>query len=76
MGFKKSFKHLDGREVLIEEGGITQPGSIKILEGEGMPILDELEKGNLYVTFKVKIPDFSDAQLDELESFFKRMQNK
>lgn len=60
----------------IEEGGITQPGSIKILEGEGMPILNELEKGNLYVTFKVKIPDFSEEELDEIEAFFKKMEDE
>jgi DnaJ-class molecular chaperone len=42
--------------VLIEEDGITQPGSVRIIEGEGMPIVDSNEKGNLFVTFKVKIP--------------------
>jgi DnaJ-class molecular chaperone len=42
--------------VLIEEDGTTQPGSVRRIEGEGMPIIGSSEKGNLFVTFKVKIP--------------------
>lgn len=45
----------------VSEEGITQPGSVRIIEGEGMPILDENSKGNLFITFKVRIPDFSDT---------------
>jgi DnaJ-related protein SCJ1 len=51
---------LDGREVLIEEGGITQPGFVKVIEGEGMPIRDSTERGNLYVKINVQIPDFTE----------------
>ena len=54
------------------EEGITQPGQIKVLEGEGMPIKDSHEKGNLYVTLNVHIPNFSDSELDQLEDFFKK----
>lgn len=72
MGFKETFKHLDGRVVTVEEEGITQPGSVKVLEGEGMPIVDSNERGNLYITFKVKIPEFESDELDELEAFFNK----
>lgn len=48
------------------EEDITQPGSIKVLEGEGMPVKDSTEKGNLYVKLNVHIPNYSDAQLNEL----------
>lgn len=61
MGFRKVIKHLDGHEVVIEEDDIIQPGQVKIIEGEGMPIIDSNEKGNLYVTFKVIIPEFEDS---------------
>lgn len=37
-----------------------------------MPILDSNERGNLYVTFKVIIPEFSDSELNELEDFFNK----
>ena len=40
LGFRETFRHLDGREVVVEEDGITQPGSVKVIEGEGMPIVD------------------------------------
>lgn len=33
LGFKKIIKHLDDRDIVIEEEGITQPGSTKVLEG-------------------------------------------
>ncbi len=38
-----------------------------------MPILSNSEKGTLYVTMKVKIPDFSDDELGDLEDFFNKM---
>ena len=41
-----------------------------------MPILESHEKGNLYITMKVKIPDFSDEELDQLEGFFKKMKTE
>lgn len=60
LGFEKRIVHLDGREVLIEEGGITQPGFVKVVEGEGMPIRDSNERGNLYVKINVSIPEFTE----------------
>ena len=38
-----------------------------------MPILDGNEIGNLYVTIKVIIPEFTDRELGELEGFFGKM---
>ena len=51
-------KHLDGREVKIESEDTTQPGSIRLIEEEGMPVKDSNEKGNMYVKINVFIPDF------------------
>ena len=61
---------------MIEREEITQPGYIDIIEGEGMPILGSDAKGKLYVTFKVNIPNFSEAELNELEDFFNRRNKK
>jgi len=33
---------------------------VKVIEGEGMPIKDSTEKGNLYVKINVYIPDFTE----------------
>jgi hypothetical protein len=35
-----------------------------------MPISGSDQKGNLYVTFKVTIPEFTDKELNTLEDFF------
>lgn len=59
---------------MLDEGGITQPGSVKVIEGEGMPIKDSQEKGNLYVKINVLIPDFNQQELTELEAFFNKRQ--
>ncbi len=61
LGFKKTIKHLDGREIIIEQDDITQPGYVKMVEGEGMPFEGSEIKGNLYVTLKVNIPEFTDS---------------
>lgn len=60
----------------MESDDITQPGSIKIIEGEGMPIMDSNERGHLYVQFQVKIPEFDGEELDELELFFQKHNKK
>ena len=66
LGFAKTIVHLDGRKVHISEEGITQPSSVKLLEGEGMPEKDSDEKGNLYVRINVHIPEFTEGELNEL----------
>lgn len=63
---------MDGHEVVIERREITQPGYVDIVEGEGMPILNSEEKGKLYVTYRVTIPNFSDEELNHLEDFFNK----
>jgi len=39
---------------------------VKVIEGEGMPIKDSNEKGNMYIKINVHIPDFEDEELTEL----------
>ena len=75
LGFKRVIKHLDDRDIVIEQDGITQPGSTKVVEEEGMPIKNSNQKGNLYVKIHVKIPDYSASDLDELEQFFAKRRN-
>lgn len=41
-----------------------------------MPMPGSPEKGNLYVTMKVRIPDFTDADLGKIEDFFNKMQGE
>jgi len=70
-GFKFLIKHLDGRELLIENlpGEIIKPENgtnpfVKIVPEEGMPSRgNPFVKGNLYVLFRVNFPN--DGSLSE-----------
>jgi len=53
-------KQLDGRslKVQIKPGHVVKPGSVKIVQNEGMPeIKRPFDKGNLYIKFDLIFPD-------------------
>jgi DnaJ-class molecular chaperone len=57
-GCKFLIEHLDGRILCIQnEGSIISPSDVKIIKGEGMPILDSSQMGNLFIKFNVVFPD-------------------
>jgi len=57
IGYTKRISHLDGHLVEVEHEGITQPQSVRKVQGEGMPHLDvPSQKGDLYVTYVVELP--------------------
>lgn len=59
-GFQFTLKQLDGRELLVTHppGNVIHPGSIKVVEGEGMPIYrDYSAKGDLIIHFDVQFPE-------------------
>ena len=52
--------HLDGRGIHVDSptGKIIKPGDSIVIRGEGMPVFKNPEqKGNLYVVFKVDMPE-------------------
>mmetsp|Transcript_38175 Transcript_38175/g.96618 ORF Transcript_38175/g.96618 Transcript_38175/m.96618 type:complete len:350 (-) Transcript_38175:321-1370(-) len=56
-GFRRTIKHLDGHEVVLESGGITKPGDYHYIKGEGMPIHNqEPARGDLFVMYTVAFP--------------------
>lgn len=55
-GFSQQFKHLDGHAVTLANEGVTRPGSVQKVVGEGMPVFDAGRKGDLYVTYTVDFP--------------------
>lgn len=59
LGFSKTITHLDGRTVTIASppGGVTRPGEVLTLKGEGMPRHNfASEFGDLKVTVSVEFP--------------------
>merc|ERR1711911_246751 len=58
-GFCYVLKHLDGRDLVIRHpaGNVIEPGSIKVVPGEGMPhYRSPFEKGDLFIKFDVSFP--------------------
>ena len=58
---------LDGRRLAISIDEIIAPNTVKIVEGEGMPIYDKdlaksrgdkIKRGNLYIKFNIIFPEF------------------
>ena len=37
LGFETAFKHLDGHSVHVKRSGVTKPGQVLRIKGEGMP---------------------------------------
>eukprot|EP00892_Ulva_mutabilis_P005332 jgi/Ulvmu1/3170/UM015_0211.1 len=57
VGFEKEIEHLDGHKVTLKRQGVTIPGQVQRVKGEGMPKYeDESKHGDLLVTYKVIFP--------------------
>lgn len=57
VGFERTIAHLDGRDVKLRATGVTRPGDVQVVQGEGMPRLsDPSKKGDLFVTYSVDFP--------------------
>ncbi|EGR28735.1 hypothetical protein IMG5_169320 [Ichthyophthirius multifiliis] len=71
-GFKKKIKHLDNHFVKINKVGVTQPGEIQKIVGEGMPLHQQSQTyGDLYIQYKVRLEkSYTSQQLKKLEEFF------
>lgn len=74
LGFQRSFRHLDGRNIEIGFDGITVPFSVMKIENEGMPQrADPTTRGSLYVKFRIVMPksdQLGEAQRDWLRHNF------
>jgi DnaJ-class molecular chaperone len=65
--------HLDGHKVVLSASGVTIPGQVKKMKGEGMPLFDHPNKrGDLYVTYTVRFPkSLSETQKALVREHFK-----
>ncbi|KAI0925757.1 hypothetical protein AcV5_008406 [Taiwanofungus camphoratus] len=56
LGFERNLTHLDGHVVELKRHGVTQPGFVQTIQGEGMPIYGQSNFGDLYVEYDVVLP--------------------
>jgi len=57
LGFERNITHLDGHEVHVLRKGVTQPGFVMKVTGEGMPIFEGHGNGDLFIEFNVVLPE-------------------
>ncbi len=73
VGFERSLLHLDGKQVPLRAEGVTRPGDVAKLQGQGMPVNGHGKRfGNMYVTYSVQMPtQLTDAQKKTVRDLFK-----
>lgn len=72
LGWTNSIRHLDGHAVKFGKEGITKPGEVLKIEGEGMPVHNfPSQKGDLYITVTVEMPkSLSEEQKTAIANIF------
>jgi len=56
-GWKRTVTTIDGKQLSLEKGGPTQPGSTDLYPALGMPISKNPgQRGNLVIKYNVKFP--------------------
>ena len=65
LGFSKEIQHLDDHSVKLERSGVTQPGEVEKIVGEGMPHHEYSSQfGDLFVEYVIKFQEnFTEQQL-------------
>ncbi|KAI8825759.1 uncharacterized protein EV422DRAFT_503133 [Fimicolochytrium jonesii] len=67
LGFTRKVPHLDGNVITIEREGVTQPGFVQTVKGQGMPTHEfPSERGVLFVEYAVVLPDKLSTDQTEL----------
>ncbi|TNY23623.1 DnaJ-domain-containing protein [Rhodotorula diobovata] len=71
LGFKHRVKGLDGHDIVLSRSGVTQPGFVDVIHGEGMPIYHLSGHGDLFVEYQVVLPPtLTSQQREALEQAF------
>ncbi|KZV72642.1 DnaJ-domain-containing protein [Peniophora sp. CONT] len=57
LGFERNLTHLDGHVVPLKRTGVTQPGFVQTIKGQGMPVFERHnEFGDLFIEYNVVMP--------------------
>jgi DnaJ-class molecular chaperone len=70
VGFSKTFRHLDGHEVIVRRGEVTYCSEVVMIRGEGMPVKGRKGvRGDLYITLLIDFPrQFTEGQKQQLRA--------
>jgi DnaJ-related protein SCJ1 len=73
LGYKRPIRHLDGRDVIVEHTGVTQPFEVRPVRGAGMPLPDTPSlHGDLFVKYIVDLPKtLTPSQISTISDLFK-----
>lgn len=56
LGFERNLTHVGGHTVRLVRQGVTQPGFVQTIIGEGMPNFESSTHGDLFVEYNVVFP--------------------
>jgi DnaJ-related protein SCJ1 len=69
LGFERNLTHFDEHVVTLRRSGVTQPGYVETVPGQGMPLHGSHDQfGNLYIEYNVLLPNKIDGDLRKSES--------
>lgn len=74
-GFNKIITHLDGRKLHISSSSKTDVNTIRKITNEGMISLQTGQKGDLYIRFTMKLPNFTNLPPETLSQLKKIFQS-
>lgn len=68
VGFRRTFQHLDGHDVVVDKQDVTYCQEVFVVSGEGMPRKGNKKvRGDLFVTLFIEFPrSFSSQQKDAI----------
>jgi DnaJ family protein A protein 2 len=69
-GFEKIITHLDNRKLHISSSGKTDFNTTRKIAGEGMKKINNGQKGDLYIQFKISIPNLPLEMKNQLKPIF------
>ncbi|KAA1467490.1 DnaJ-domain-containing protein [Dentipellis sp. KUC8613] len=78
LGFERNLTHLDGRTIQLVRKGVTQPGFVQTIKGEGMPHFEQSTHGDLFVEYNVVLPTqlSTDTRRHLAEAFYGKGHNR
>lgn len=66
LGFERQINHLDDHLVIVKRDHVSQPGDTIKIRGEGMPVHQSSERGDLFIKIDILIPNILTEKQKEI----------